>query len=66
MTDGYEETLAVVRAIREYTDAAKRNRPQHAEAIERLGLDAMALLWRINADVNPPPAAPVTDAGEQR
>ena len=45
--DGFEETLAVVKALRVFADEAKRRRPERAEAIEQTVLVAMAAVWRV-------------------
>lgn len=45
--DGYDETLAVVKALRAFADEAKRRHPERAERIEQEAIDAMGALWRV-------------------
>ena len=45
--DGYEETLTVVKTVREFIDVAKAARPADARKIETLAREAMRALWRV-------------------
>lgn len=45
--EGYEETLAVVKALRAFADEAKRRRPQRAEFIEQVVGVAQRAMWRV-------------------
>lgn len=47
--DGYEETMAIVKAVREFVDVAKGRAPTDVqrERREEAGMEAMRHLWRV-------------------
>ncbi len=47
MPEGFDETLAVVKALRAFADTAKAKHPRRAEAIEQTVSVAMRAMWRV-------------------
>ena len=45
--EGYDETLAVVKALRAFADEAKLRRPQRADYIEQTVGVAQRAMWRV-------------------
>lgn len=53
--DGFEETLAVVKALRAFADEAKRRRPESAHQIEADVGTAQRAAWRVYGLDTPTP-----------